>query len=302
MPGSSLLHSARSYLHKPSFLDSSPPRYPALPTIREPERAAGLSQRYPVQRESILIERRHEHLSTKAKRHVRFDVSTKTRNRHTRKHEDYYDGPPGPESHTSNSPRTVLQAPPRPRPSNLRPQPQPLPDTPEPTQPTIYIITYSTDRTPNSKAFKSLLETHLPHRDPPIPHLYTIDASSMLVPPKHLCAVYSGLSPVIQSHVLHDPRARKAIRNGMRDLLEFGKVERQKGSVGQQRRGGGGGERGMMEVAMSVCCHAGTHRSVAIADLIALEVRNEVGRLEAPEGVRVVVRHVHRVRGKMDPF
>ncbi|KAH7363736.1 hypothetical protein BKA66DRAFT_470899 [Pyrenochaeta sp. MPI-SDFR-AT-0127] len=53
---------------------------------------------------------------------------------------------------------------------------------------------------------------------------------------------------------------------------------------------------------MSVCCVAGTHRSVAIADLIALDVRSEVRRLGIKEGVRIVVRHVHRVKGVGDPF
>lgn len=57
-----------------------------------------------------------------------------------------------------------------------------------------------------------------------------------------------------------------------------------------------------MEVAMSVCCTVGTHRSVAIADVIAREVRGEVRRWGSEEGVRIVVRHVHRVQKRGDEF
>ncbi|WP_439117355.1 RapZ C-terminal domain-containing protein [Nocardioides cremeus] len=63
-----------------------------------------------------------------------------------------------------------------------------------------------------------------------------------------------------------------------------------------------GSEGGAMEVSMSVCCHAGTHRSVAIAERIAQFVKWEVGRRGGEEGVRVVCRHVHRVKGRADPF
>lgn len=66
--------------------------------------------------------------------------------------------------------------------------------------------------------------------------------------------------------------------------------------------GAGVGRGGGREVAMSVCCEAGTHRSVAIAEMIAQGVKREVGKLGGGDGVRVVCRHVHRVRGEGDPF
>jgi RNase adaptor protein for sRNA GlmZ degradation len=56
------------------------------------------------------------------------------------------------------------------------------------------------------------------------------------------------------------------------------------------------------EVCMSVCCHAGTHRSVAMGERIAQGVKGEVGRRGGGDGVRIVVRHVHRVKGVGDPF
>lgn len=41
--------------------------------------------------------------------------------------------------------------------------------------------------------------------------------------------------------------------------------------------------------SIQTTCHAGTHRSVASAELIARELERK--------GVRVVVRHLHRRRG-----
>jgi RNase adaptor protein for sRNA GlmZ degradation len=41
-------------------------------------------------------------------------------------------------------------------------------------------------------------------------------------------------------------------------------------------------------------CHAGTHRSVAAAEIIAQKMRRR--------GVAAVVTHAHRRRGPMDPF
>ena len=162
--------------------------------------------------------------------------------------------------------------------------------TPLPTYPTVYLITYATSLlTPLS----SLLASQLPLRSPPIPHLYTIDARSMQPPSPDLCAAYSGISPLIQNIVMQDPGAMRAAREAVETLLAFGEAR------GRGRVGGGSGS---MEVCLSVCCHAGTHRSVAIAERIAQCVKSEVRRLGCEDGVRVVCRHVHRVKGKCDPF
>ena len=90
---------------------------------------------------------------------------------------------------------------------------------------------------------------------------------------------------------MEDGEARRAARTAVKELLRFGEGE---------RRGRFGG--GSVEVSMSVCCHSGTHRSVAIAERIAQCVKSEVGRMGCEEGVRVVCRHVHRVKGRRDPF
>lgn len=82
---------------------------------------------------------------------------------------------------------------------------------------------------------------------------------------------------------MRDKQARKAVGDSVADLLRCG-------------------ERGVREVSISVCCHAGTHRSVAIGERIAQGVKREVGRLGCEEGVKVVVRHVSRVKGRGDPF
>lgn len=93
---------------------------------------------------------------------------------------------------------------------------------------------------------------------------------------------------------MEDTSARKAARTAVEELLRFGEEENRRE---RYRRGSG-----RMEVSIGVCCHAGTHRSVAIAERIAQCVKSEVGRLGCEEGVRVVCRHVHRVRGRADPF
>lgn len=149
-----------------------------------------------------------------------------------------------------------------------------------PSVPTIYLLSFSTDRTPTTRAFAALLNEHLlPH----IPLRYTIDARSFLVPPTRICETYSGVAGIVQGEVLRDSRARAEIDHAVGELTSF------------VRQGG-------RETGLAVYCTAGTHRSVAIAELIALGVRDEVRRLGSKEWVKVVVRHVHRVRGVKDPY
>jgi RNase adaptor protein for sRNA GlmZ degradation len=100
--------------------------------------------------------------------------------------------------------------------------------------------------------------------------------------------MYSGMSPLIQDVVMQDRNARKAVEHAVAELLAFGAREKR--------------EKGAREVSMSVCCTAGTHRSVAIGERIAQGVKAEVQRLRVREGVKVVVRHVSRIKGPGDPF
>jgi hypothetical protein len=154
--------------------------------------------------------------------------------------------------------------------------------------PTIYILTFSTDLTPPSSLL-TLLHTHLPPRNPPIPFLYTIDARDFLVPHPRLCREYSGLAAQVQEVVLGDVRARAAVERAVGELVGF-------------VRECGGSER-EREVCMAVCCTGGTHRSVAIAEAVARGVVKRVGGVEGRgKGVKVVVRHVHRVRGGREEF
>jgi hypothetical protein len=179
--------------------------------------------------------------------------------------------------------------------TRIPPPHQPQSQPPIPSRPTVYIITYATDIVHNESSVATLLASQVPRRHPPIPHLYTIDARDMRPPSASLCAQYSGISPLIQDMVMEDGEARRAARTAVKELLRFGAGE---------RRGRFGGGRGSdsVEVSMSVCCHSGTHRSVAIAERIAQCVKSEVGKMRCEEGVRVVCRHVHRVKGRRDPF
>lgn len=171
----------------------------------------------------------------------------------------------------------------------------PLPVQAPPSIPTMYIITYAKSLTPTFSSINTLLNTQIPHRKPPIPHLYTLDCSTLPIPTASLCEKYSGISPIMQDTVSSDPMARQWIKQAVRILLDFGARERERNmsrSRNQLRR----------EVAMSVCCESGTHRSVAVAERIAQGVKDEVGRSGQREGVKIVCRHVHRAKGPGDPF
>lgn len=187
--------------------------------------------------------------------------------------------------------------------TSQKPQPRsilrtlPVPVELLPSVPTIYIVTYAKSLTPTLPSINTLLNTQIPHRKPPIPYLYTLDCSSLPIPPASLCEKYSGISLIMQDIVSSNPTARQWIKQAVGILLDFGAREREKPS---HRRGDK--DTGRREVAMSVCCESGTHRSVAIAERIAQGVKDEVGRLGNEEGVKIVCRHVHRAKGPGDPF
>ncbi|KAF1930364.1 uncharacterized protein M421DRAFT_3439 [Didymella exigua CBS 183.55] len=153
------------------------------------------------------------------------------------------------------------------------------------TMPTIYLLSFSTDRAPTTKHFARLLNDHLPSG---VPLRYTIDARRFLVPSRQIQDNYSGVAEITQDAVLRDRGARREIEHAVHELMGF---------VQDSSCIGGG-----RETAIAVCCTAGTHRSVAIAECVARGVRQRVRR--AGEGVqcKVVVRHVHRIKGIKDPF
>lgn len=107
---------------------------------------------------------------------------------------------------------------------------------------------------------------------------------------------------------MEDAEARYAARKAVERVVRFGESQRSKtrardrASGWERERGDRGGNGRGMEVSLSICCHSGTHRSVAIAERIAQCVKSEVGRKGCEQGVRVVCRHVHRVKGRRDPF
>lgn len=91
----------------------------------------------------------------------------------------------------------------------------------------------------------------------------------------------------MQESVLHDPRARKAVADAIQNVLAHGRCEMKREKEGRRPV--------KKDVALSVCCVHGTHRSVSIAERIAQ------GLMGMGLGVRVVVRHVHRIKGVNDP-
>ncbi|KAH9869201.1 hypothetical protein IAQ61_006406, partial [Plenodomus lingam] len=176
--------------------------------------------------------------------------------------------------------------------------PPPPPLTFHPSLPTVYIITYSTTTYPDN--ISSLLTSQLPPRSPPIPHLYTIDARPFTPPSPSICSFYSGIAPLVQDIVLKDPRATKAVRRAVRDVLQFFYIGDGNGKGNGGDGNGNSNKETGLELALSVCCVFGTHRSVAVAEKIAQGVRGKVGK--SGGRIRVVCRHVCRVRGVEDPF
>ncbi|KAH7118896.1 hypothetical protein B0J11DRAFT_79801 [Dendryphion nanum] len=147
-------------------------------------------------------------------------------------------------------------------------QPIPLPP------PTIHLLSFSHNHILHHSSLSSLLSDLVPH---PSTHLYTIRAGSFSKPPKHLWHDFTGTHPLIQEHVMQDPRAREAVETAVRDLRRA--VEWRVGA----------------HVVLSVSCGAGTHRSVAVVERIRERVEREVGVV-----ARVV--HVHRSRRERDPW
>lgn len=150
----------------------------------------------------------------------------------------------------------------------------------KPSMPTIYLLSFSTDRTPTTRDFAKLLNRHLP---PGASLRYTIDARPFLVPSRQIQELYSGVAEVTQDAVLQDRGARREVEHAVSELTSF--------VVGKGR-----------QTAIAVCCTAGTHRSVAIAECIAKGVRCKVRRMGEGVQAKVVIRHVHRVKGTKDPY
>jgi hypothetical protein len=146
--------------------------------------------------------------------------------------------------------------------------------------PTVYLLTFSTDRVPAAQDFAILLDEHLA---PQVELRYTIDARRFLVPPPYICGKYSGIADEMQDQILEDSTACGTINRVVDDLVDFI-------------------QDGGRETCVAIYCKAGTHRSVALAELIAQGVRQEIRDMKSEEGVKIVVRHVHRAKGPKDPY
>jgi hypothetical protein len=130
-------------------------------------------------------------------------------------------------------------------------------------RPTVYLYTFSISYLHTSSAVRHAFRSHRPH----IAELPALNVSRLAPPPPEICASYSGLSPIVQEYVMADPKAHQMVAVGVEA------VTRAAGA-------------GLRECKMGVACKAGTHRSVAIAEQMAL-------RLEE-RGFVVVVEHLHR--------
>ncbi|CAI6335317.1 unnamed protein product [Periconia digitata] len=155
------------------------------------------------------------------------------------------------------------------------------PNTPS-SMPSVHIITYGLHYAPNPSDVKQILAKYLP---PGTTHLYNIAAQTFTPPPEDMCKLYSGISPAIQDIVMRDPLARGAVMVGVEDIMTFLRA--------RDRKDG-------FDVAISVCCQIGTHRSVSVAERIARGVEGCCEREARKAMVRLV--HIHRHRGDKDAY
>ncbi|KAF1942439.1 hypothetical protein EJ02DRAFT_489193 [Clathrospora elynae] len=156
-------------------------------------------------------------------------------------------------------------------------QSQPLPNPyPQPLlQPathakTVYILSYSSEvikRTPGAQA---KLQTLCPGG---IPALLTVNCQTWRAPLPDACRNCSGVNPVVQGYVLQSRTAVEEIDKAVTSLVNHLNA-------------------GNAVASIQTTCHAGTHRSVAAADIIAQKIRRR--------RVHAVVRHAHRKRGPGD--
>ncbi|KAH6851527.1 hypothetical protein BKA58DRAFT_425059 [Alternaria rosae] len=149
---------------------------------------------------------------------------------------------------------------------------QPLMPPPAlPVQKTLYILSYSTEvlkRHPNAEA--QLMQQHVPSN---LPALITIYCHKWRAPPREICDRYSGISPQVQQFILGSRTAMGEINKAITAIANHFNAGNQVASI-------------------QTTCHAGMHRSVAAAEIVANETRRR--------SVNVVVRHAHRRRGVGD--
>ncbi|KAF2730084.1 hypothetical protein EJ04DRAFT_527256 [Polyplosphaeria fusca] len=165
------------------------------------------------------------------------------------------------------------------------------------------------DEAPSRADAHRILDRHL-HSD--VEHLFTIDATDFLPPPRTLCEIYSGTHPLIQEYVMRDPRAQRSVQRAVDAITQAlshdgfrrgKKVHFADVDLRYDRWHGRDkfGRELQREVALSTMCHAGTHRSVSLVEVIAQELR-ELARsgVLGNKGLEVRIIHVHRKRGIAD--
>ncbi|KAF2012221.1 hypothetical protein BU24DRAFT_465782 [Aaosphaeria arxii CBS 175.79] len=97
-------------------------------------------------------------------------------------------------------------------------------------------------------------------------YLYTINCVHMKPPPQHICDSFTGTAEIVKRSVMNDPRAKNAVEKAVHDIVDALK-------------------RGHSKVWLESRCVMGTHRSVAIAEVIGEEIDSM--------GVNVMVQHPH---------
>ncbi|KAH6839896.1 hypothetical protein B0T12DRAFT_37286 [Alternaria alternata] len=158
-------------------------------------------------------------------------------------------------------PQEQLLLPPRPL---LQPQ-VPL------IQKTLYVTTYSSEVLERQLGAEVQLLQYIPH----VPALLTIYCQTWRAPPRKMCEMYSGVSQQIQQFIMGSRTAVREIKKALASIVNHFNAGHQVASI-------------------QTTCHAGTHRSVGTAEIVAKEMRRM--------GVNVVIKHLHRRRRPGDPW
>ncbi|KAF2687877.1 hypothetical protein K458DRAFT_467414 [Lentithecium fluviatile CBS 122367] len=145
----------------------------------------------------------------------------------------------------------------------------------------VWIVSYSWPPVANGDPVaRAVLEQHSPQTIEP---KHTVHCEFWRPPPPAMCAEVSGISRRIQDWLRgHEPRARREVREAANIIID------------QWCRGNN-------DVVIHTCCIAGTHRSVAAAEMISRKLQEKMAR-NGDANYSIVVNHAHRQRQPLDPY
>ncbi|CAI6335105.1 unnamed protein product [Periconia digitata] len=136
----------------------------------------------------------------------------------------------------------------------------------------VYINTYSNSVVKRSKTEH---ERVVDSRQPGLKPLLTVCAMDWKPPPREVCEKWSGINEEVQRFVGRLKEARRDMNVAMNETIGYL-------------------SRNHDEALIEVCCVQGTHRSVAAAEIMGVEL--------ALKGIDTYIRHLHRQKMPQDEW